>query len=140
MKKQASAEDASKVAPILKDKVVNPRDSGVALVANTIFDESELMRITNSKEFIATLRNKVFTNTKASLYNFNSSIKGFEIAKKEFDALKLADVKTYPSGTIVGKLPNGDIVNLHPGSSVGGAPSLEIQSSLDKTINIKIRY
>ncbi|MBK0084489.1 hypothetical protein IAE51_11365 [Lactococcus sp. S64] len=138
--KQASPEEMASVSKVQENVVVNPAESGAVLAIEGISELSELEKITDSKEFIGVLKSKVFTNPKGSLYNFNSTVRGVEAAKKDFDSLNLLNVRTYPNGTIVGELPNGDIVNLHPGSSVGGAPSLEIQSSVDKSINIKVRY
>ena len=138
--KQASPEEMASVSKVQEDVVVNPAESGALLVANTVLEEEELLKMTNSEKFVEVLENKVYTNTSGSLYHFRSDIKGFEEAKKEFDSMNLANVRTYPNGTIAGELSNGDTVNLHPGKSVGGAPSIEIQDAVNTKINIKIRY
>ncbi len=137
--KEPNSKDAIKVLPVMKEKVVNPSESGALLVANTVLEGEELLKLTNSEKFVEVLENKVYTNTSGSLYHFRSDIKGFEEAKKEFDSMNLANMRTYPNGTIAGELPNGDTVNLHPSKSVG-VPSIEIQDAVNTKINIKIRY
>lgn len=138
--KETDIKNAMKVIPVVEDKVVAPGESQALLIADTILEESELLKMTDSEPFIEALGGKTYTDGTNFIYNFKSEIKGFEEAKKEFDAMNLENVRTYPSGTEVGDLPNGDSVNLHPGKSVGGAPSLEIQNALRKEIKIKIRY
>ena len=49
------------------------------------------------------------------------------------------DVKTYSNGAIVGYLSDGRTVNIHPGTSVGKAPTLEIYDSISRE-SIKFRY
>lgn len=142
--KEPNSKDAIKVLPVMKDKVVNPSESGTILAVEGISELSELEKITDSEEFIGVLKNKVYTNPSGSLYNFDSDIKGYLEARKEFGSMGLSNIKVYNEGTsreaIVEYTRNGDKVNLHAGSSVNGAPSIEIQDSVDSYIKIKIRY
>ena len=63
---------------------------------------------------------------------------GFDAAKADLNALKPSDVKTYPNGTIVGKLPDGTTINVRPSSSKG-YPTVEIYNPTTGT-STKIRY
>jgi hypothetical protein len=84
------------------------------------------------------LANKIYTNTTSKVTNYISKIKGIKAAKADFNALKPTNVRTYPNGTIVGK--TGDLtINIHPGSSVGSAPTLEIYNP-STGLRLKIRY
>ncbi|MCL2056920.1 MAG: minor capsid protein [Oscillospiraceae bacterium] len=86
------------------------------------------------------LANKIFTNeTSKGVWNFTSDAKGMGAAQADFYAMKPFNTRTLPGGRIIGDLPNGNTINIHPGISVGYAPSLEI---LDRAtgIKIKIRY
>jgi len=60
----------------------------------------------------------------------------YDKAKEDFAALNPSEVKEYPNGTIVGKLPDGRTVNVRPQSDEG-RPTLEIQNGKKR---IKIRY
>jgi hypothetical protein len=46
-------------------------------------------------------------------------------------------VKLNSGGTVAGDLPGGRTINLHAGSSVGGAPTIEI---LDRATGTSIKY
>ena len=84
--------------------------------------------------------NKTFTNkTGTGVWNYESATKGFNAAKADFDMLNPYDVKTYSNGAIVGYLSDGRTVNIHPGTSVGKAPTLEIYDSISRE-SIKFRY
>ncbi|MBK0083566.1 hypothetical protein IAE51_06560 [Lactococcus sp. S64] len=142
--KQASPEEIASVSKVQEDVVVNPAESGAILTIEGLSEITELEKMTDSKEFLGVLKNKMYTNPSNSMYNFDSSIKGYSAARKEFDSMSLSNIKIYNEGTskevIVGYTKNGDKVNLHSGSSVNGAPSIEIQDSVDSYIKIKIRY
>lgn len=61
---------------------------------------------------------------------------GYDKAKEDFDALNPSGVKTYPNGTIAGKLPDGRQINVRPESSQGD-PTVEVIEGKNR---IKIRY
>ena len=62
-----------------------------------------------------------------------SPVKGNAAAQADFNALRPQNVRTYPSGTTVGNLPNGHVANLHPSKSLGGVPTLEIYDPVTRT-------
>jgi hypothetical protein len=77
--------------------------------------------------------------TKGRTKQFDST-GGFKQAKKEFDALgpkNVRDIDTPFGPGRAGTLPDGRNVNVRPGSSNGGPPSLEIQQG---EIRIKFRF
>jgi hypothetical protein len=84
------------------------------------------------------LSNKKLTNQTGKVNNYESATKGFDAAKADFNALKPSDVKTYPNGTIVGKLPDGTTINVRPSSSEGYL-TVEIYNPTTGT-STKIRY
>jgi len=85
------------------------------------------------------LTNATHTNTTGTgVQNFQSG-GGMNAAMTDFSALNPTNVRMAPNGTIVGRLPDGRTVNIHPGHSVGGAPTLEIFDP-NTRIRIKIRY
>ncbi|MFT4143588.1 MAG: S8 family serine peptidase [Mobilitalea sp.] len=84
------------------------------------------------------LSDKKLTNQTGKVNNYESATKGFDAAKTDFNSLKPSDVKTYPNGTIVGKLPDGTTINVRPSSS-GGYPTVEIYNPTTGT-STKIRY
>jgi RHS repeat-associated protein len=85
------------------------------------------------------LSNKTLTNQTGKVDNYVSDVKGYDAALKDFNALKPNNVKIYSNGTIVGDLPDGRTINLHPSTSLKGTPTVEIR---DPSIgrSIKIRY
>lgn len=143
--KQASPEEMASVSKVVEDKVVAPGESQALLIADTILEESELLKITDSEVFIKALGDKTFTENTNFVYNFTSETKGYSAAKKEFDSMNLSNIKIYNQGTdketIVGKLSNGDTVNLHTSSTkrIGEPPSIEIYDPIIEK-KIKIRY
>jgi hypothetical protein len=56
-----------------------------------------------------------------------------------FCLLLYSSLRTYSNGTLVGDLVDGRIINIHPSTSLGGMPSLEIYNPLTGD-SIKIRY
>jgi len=85
------------------------------------------------------LANAVHTNTtRTGVQNFQAS-GGAAAARRHFDALNPTNVRTTSNGRIIGDLPGGNTVNIHPGTSVGGAPTLEIFVRSTRT-RLKIRY
>jgi len=60
----------------------------------------------------------------------------FDKANDDFDNLKPQNVRPIPGEGRSGDLPNGDKVNVRPGSS-DGRPTVETQSGKKKT---KVRY
>lgn len=66
-------------------------------------------------------------------------MKGDAAAKAYFDMMNPTNVRTYPIGTIVGDLPDGRTINIHPSTTLNGTPSLEIYDPVTGT-SIKIRY
>ena len=60
----------------------------------------------------------------------------FDTANDDFDDLNPSDIRPLPNGGRLGKLPNGDKVNVRP-ASTDGRPTIEIQKGKGK---IKIRY
>jgi len=88
----------------------------------------------------AILSNKTLTNvTSNGLKQYTSPVRGSAAAQADFNKLNLRNVRTYPNGTVVGYLPNGNVVNLHPSKSMGGIPTLEIYDPITR-VSIKIRY
>ena len=85
------------------------------------------------------LSNKTFTNTTGKVNNYTSPTQGMDAAMQDFYALNPSNVRIAPNGTVLGDLANGTTINIHPGTSVGGAPTLEIFDTLIK-MKIKIRY
>lgn len=72
------------------------------------------------------LSDKTLTNQTGKVDNYVSSEKGTAAAKADFDAMNPTNIRTYSNGTIVGELPDGRIINLHPSTTLNGAPTLEI--------------
>jgi len=64
---------------------------------------------------------------------------GMNAAQSDFNALHPTNVRMYPGEIIVGDLADGRVINIHPGTTVGGAPTLEIRDPATRT-SIKIRY
>jgi hypothetical protein len=85
------------------------------------------------------LSNKTLTNQTGKVNNYVSGSQGNAAAQADFNALNPSNVRTYPNGTIVGDLPNGRTVNLHPSSSLGGTPTVEIFDPATG-LRTKIRY
>jgi hypothetical protein len=85
------------------------------------------------------LSNKSFTNQTGKVSNYVSNVKGDTAVRNDFNALKLKNVKTYSNGATVGYLSDGRTVNIHPSSSLGGMPTLEIYNPATGK-RIKIRY
>lgn len=138
--KQASPEEMASVSKVVEDKVVVPGETQAILVAGELLEESELLKITDSEKFIEVLGSKTYTDKTNFIYNFKSSSTGNTALMKDFNNMNLANIKYYPNERIVGELPNGDIVNIHPSTKLDGVPTLEIQDALKKKIKIKIRY
>ncbi len=75
------------------------------------------------------------TKGKSKIY---SKPGGDEQRAKDFDSINFDSVKTYPNGTIVGKLPDGRIVNTRAKSTdKAGRSTIEIHNGKS---SIKIRY
>jgi len=91
----------------------------------------------------AVLANKTITNvTSTGTVNLTSPVRGTAAAQADFRALNPTNFQVHqtPRGEVwVGTLPNGNTVNIHPGTTVGGAPTLEILNRATGT-SIKIRY
>ena len=85
------------------------------------------------------LQNKRFTNSTGKVENFQSPTQGNTAARSDFNALNPRNVRTYPNGVTVGDLSDGRVINLHPSSSSGGVPTLEIFNPITRTSQ-KIRY
>ncbi len=85
------------------------------------------------------LTNKTLTNQTKKVDNYVSSIKGNKAAKADFDAMNPTNIRTYSSGTIVGDLPDGRTINIHPSTTLSGTPSVEIYDPVTGK-SIKIRY
>ncbi len=85
------------------------------------------------------LSNKILTNKTKKVDNYVSSIKGNAAAKADFDAMAPTNIRTYSNGIIAGDLPDGRTINIHPSTTLGGTPSLEIYDPVTKK-SIKIRY
>ena len=74
------------------------------------------------------MSNTTFTNTTSTgVHNFQTS-GGIRAAGAAFTSLNPVNVRPARGGggTIIGDLPGGHTVNIHPGKSVGGAATLEI--------------
>lgn len=138
--KQASAEEMASVAKVVQDKVVAPGESQALLIVDTVLEETELLKMTDSEAFLKVLGGKTYTDKTNFIYNFESSATGNKALMTDFNGMNLSNVKSYPNGRLVGELPNGDIVNIHPSTKLDGVPTLEIQDVLNKRIKIKIRY
>lgn len=85
------------------------------------------------------LSNKTLTNQTGKVDNYVSSVKGNVAAEADFNALNPTNVRTYPNGTVVGDLPDGRTVNLHPSSTLGGTPTVEIYDP-STGMSTKVRY
>lgn len=85
------------------------------------------------------LSDKTLTNQTGKVDNYVSSEKGTAAAKADFDAMNPTNIRTYPNGTIVGELSDGRVINLHPSTTLNGAPTLEIYDSVTGKSS-KIRY
>lgn len=85
------------------------------------------------------MSNKTLTNQTGKVDNYVSSVKGDVTAKADFNSLNPTNVRTYPNGTVVGNLPDGRTVNLHPSSTLGGTPTVEIYDP-STGMSTKIRY
>ncbi len=101
--------------------------------------DSSATNQSGSSSKIDVLSNKSLTNQTGKVYNYSSPIKGNEAAMNDFDVLNPSNVRTYPNGTVVGDLPNNCTINVHPSTSLGGTPTLEIYDTLTG-ISTKIRY
>ena len=85
------------------------------------------------------LSNKTLTRRTGKVENYESSEKGYDVAKADFDSLNLENVRTYSGGIIVGNMLDGRSVNIHPSTTLQGVPSLEIYNPVTGC-SIKIRY
>ena len=85
------------------------------------------------------LSSKTLTNQTKKVDNYVSSIKGNAAAKADFDAMNPTNIRTYANGTIAGDLPDGRTINIHPSTTLGGTPSVEIYDPVTGK-SIKIRY
>ena len=85
------------------------------------------------------LSDKKITNQTGKVDNYVSDVKGDVAAKADFDAMNPTNVRTYSNGTMVGDLPDGRTINIHPSTTLNGTPSLEIYNPATGT-SIKIRY
>ena len=85
------------------------------------------------------LSNKTLTNQTKKVDNYVSSIKGDAAAKVDFDAMDPTNIRMYSNGTIAGDLPDGRTINIHPSTTLGGTPSVEIYDPVTGK-SIKIRY
>jgi len=85
------------------------------------------------------LSNKALTNQTGKVNNYISGVKGDVAAHSDFNAMNPNNIRTYPNGTIVGDLTDGTTANLHPSSSLGGTPTVEIYDPITG-ISTKIRY
>ena len=119
---QSQANNANNIAQ--KAAYQNPADEGGSGSSKTLDD---------------ILSNKTLTNQTGKVDNYVSIIKGEAAARDDFNAMNPTNVRTYPNGTIVGDLPDGCIINIHPSTTLSGAPSLEIYNPVTGT-SIKIRY
>ena len=71
--------------------------------------------------------------------NYVSTIKGNEAAKADFDAMNPKNIRWYSNGTIAGDLSDGRTINIHPSTTLGGTPSVEIYDPATGK-SIKILY
>ena len=85
------------------------------------------------------MSDKTLTNQTGKVDNYVSSTKGNVAAQSDFDSMNPSNVRTYPNGTVVGDLPDGTTINLHPSTSLKGVISLEIYDPVSGH-SIKIRY
>ena len=82
---------------------------------------------------------KTLTNQTGKVNNYVSGTQGIRAAEADFIALNPINIKVYPNGTTVGSLPGGMTANLHPSSSLGGTPTVEIYNTVTG-LSTKIRY
>ena len=68
----------------------------------------------------------------------NRAFQLFMLAEFEL-LLSNKNIRTYSNGTIVGDLPDGRTINIHPSTTLGGTPSVEIYDPVIGK-SIKIRY
>ncbi len=85
------------------------------------------------------LAGKTLTNQTGKVDNYVSEVKGESAARADFEAMAPTNIRTYSNGTIVGDLPDGRTINLHPSTTLGGTPSVEIYDPVIRK-SIKIRY
>lgn len=85
------------------------------------------------------MKNKEYTNSTGKVDNYESPVKGNDAAMKDFEGMNPNNVRTYPNGTTAGDLPDGNTINVHPSTSSGGVPTVEIYNPTTGR-SIKIRY
>jgi len=88
------------------------------------------------------LQNKTYTNqTSGGVQNYVSPTRGSDAARADFNALRPSNVRVPQrgDGRLVGDLPDGRTVNIHPSTSSGGVPTVEVYNP-NTGIRIKIRY
>jgi len=85
------------------------------------------------------LSGKTLTNQTGKVNNYVSEVKGNAAAQADFYAKNPSNVRTYSNGTVVGDLPDGTTINMHPSTSLGGTPTVEIYNP-NTGISTKIRY
>ena len=85
------------------------------------------------------LSGKTLTNQTGKVNNYVSGAKGNAAAQADFNAMNPSNVRTYSNGTVVGDLPDGTTINMHPSTSLGGIPTVEIYNP-NTGISTKIRY
>jgi hypothetical protein len=127
--------DAAKAADTVDDV------GDAAKAADTVDDVSDAAKAADSMadSIDDLLSDKTFTNDTGKVQNYTSNTLGDAAAQADFDSLDLSNVRTYKNGAIVGDLPDGRVANLHPSSSMGGTPTLEIYDPISGN-SIKIRY
>lgn len=121
-------------------------ETGVQTIArssNSLTDDIQNFKESGSSTNLSNevddiLKDKKLTNQTNKVDNYESPIKGYDQAKKDFDKLNLKNIREYPNGTIAGDLSDGITVNVRNNSSKG-FPTLEIQGA-DSIRTIKIRY
>jgi len=85
------------------------------------------------------LSNATYTRTTSTgVQNFNTT-GGIDAARAEFNSMNPTNVRTAPNGNVVGNLPGGVTVNLHPSSKGGGVTTLEFYNRVLQ-MQIKIRF
>ncbi len=112
---------------------------GAAKAYKSAVENSSTVQTSDGTGKTDILSGKTLTNQTGKVNNYVSEVKGNAAAQADFYAKNPSNVRTYSNGTVVGDLPDGTTINMHPSTSLAGTPTVEIYNP-NTGISTKIRY